>query len=235
MIFKLPDLICAFSQKPRNMSFAYGRTHDSLGNRKEFLGALGIDYRDLVCARQVHSNKATCVCEKDKGRGALSYDEAIADSDALVTGTRGLPLAVFTADCLSVFLYDAKNKSIALVHAGWRGTKENIIASTLQLMRERFATKPADLYAGFGPAIGDCCYEVGKEFPDFFTYGLQNRGARYYLDLAGINKKQLLDLGVPEVNINDSSSCTSCHNANLFSFRKEGPSCGRMMSVAMLK
>ena len=236
MIFQPhPTLICAFSQRPRNMSFAYGDTARSLENRREFLASLGIDYRNLVCAKQVHSNKVAYVCEKDRGKGALSYDSAIADTDALITDTKNNPLAIFTADSLSIFLYDAKTRSIGLVHAGWRSTKENIITKTLQLMQKKFRTSPKDLSAGFGPAIRDCCYEVGKEFQKFFTYGLKLQDARYYLDLVGINKKQLLGLGVAEANINDSCACTYCQNDKLFSFRKEGDSCGRMMSVMMLK
>jgi hypothetical protein len=217
------------------MSLAYGDTAHSLENRREFLAGLGIDYRNLVCARQVHSDEVACICEEDRGKGALSYDSAIADTDALITNGKNLPLAIFTADCLSVFLYDEKTPSIGLVHAGWRSTKENITAKTVRLMRQRFNTAPEYLYAGFGPAIRDCCYEVGKEFQKFFTYGLKIQDNRFYLDLAGINKKQLLDSGVPQANISDSHACTSCQNDKLFSFRKEGDSCGRMMSVIMLK
>ncbi len=235
MIFKYPDLVCAFSQKPFNMSLAYGDTAHSLANRKQFLASLGIDYRDLVCAKQIHSNKVAYICEKDKGRGALSYDSAIADTDALITSARNLPLAVFTADCLSVFLYDAKTASIGLAHAGWRSTKENIVIKTVQLMQKEFHTEPKDLYALFGPAIRDCCYEVGDDFQKNFAYGLKLRNKKYYLDLAGINKKQLLETGVAEASIDDSGVCTSCQNEDFFSFRKEGNSCGRMMSVIMLK
>ncbi len=235
MIFSHPGLVCTFSQKPGNMSLAYGDTTHSLANRKQFLASLGIDYRDLVCAKQIHSSKVAYICEKDKGRGALSYDSAITDTDAFITDKKNLPLAIFTADCLSIFLYDVKTPSIGLVHAGWRSTRENITIKTVKFMQKEFNTQAKDLYAGFGPAIRGCCYEVGKEFQKFFTYGLKLRDTKYYLDLVAINKKQLLDLGVPQLNLYDSRACTSCQNDKLFSFRKEGDSCGRMMSVMMLK
>lgn len=235
MIFKHPDLICAFSQRPKNMSLVFGYTSNSLLNRKEFLANLGIDYRDLVCAKQIHSNRVAYIYEKDKGRGALSYDSAISDTDAFITDKKNIPLAIFTADCLSIFLYDPKTASIGLVHAGWQSTKENISTKTVKLMQKEFNTKPQDLYVGFGPAIRDCCYEVGREFEDFFSCGLKLRNNNRYLDLAGINKKELLDLGVRQENIFDSGVCTSCQNNTFFSFRKEGKSCGRMMSVMMLK
>jgi len=217
------------------MSLAYGDTKDSINNRKGFLNELGIDYRALVCARQVHGSFVRYVQEEDKGKGALSYTTALPDTDALITNARNVPLAVFTADCLPIFLYDSNTSSLGLVHAGWRNSQVNITAKTVQLMQERFNTKTKDLYVGFGPCIRNCCYEVGREFRDYFRYGLLERNACYYLDLAEINKNQLLDLGVSDINIFDSKICTSCKNQEFFSYRKEGKSCGRMMSVLMLK
>ena len=101
-------------------------------------------------------------------------------------------------------------------------------------MQENFATLPAELRVGFGPAIRDCCYEVKEDFKGFFSGGLLKREKRYYLDLAGINRAQLLEVGVSEDNILDCAICTSCQNHRFFSFRKEGKSCGRMLSVIML-
>ena len=230
------NLVCSVSTRAfRNMSLFYGDTKESLTNRRNFLQGPGVDYQNLVCAKQIHSTCVRYVKEEDRARGALSYDSSIPDTDALVTGTRNLPLAVFTADCLSVFLYDPVTPAIGLVHAGWQGTKEDITAKAVRLMQERFNTRPSSLYIGFGPAIRSCCYEVGVNFRGLFSYGLIERDKHYYLDLAGINKKQVLDLGVLENNIFDSEICTSCRNVEFFSYRKEGVSCGRIMSVVMLK
>ncbi|MFH1641120.1 MAG: peptidoglycan editing factor PgeF [Candidatus Omnitrophota bacterium] len=217
------------------MSFCYGDTKESLNNRKSFLGNLGIDYRDLVCAKQVHSNRLKYVTEEDKGRGALSYDGSVPDTDAFITDKKRIPLAVFTADCLSVFLFEPNKSVIGLVHAGWRSTKENITTRAVESMSKELDIHPEDLYAGFGPAIRRCCYEVGEEFKDHFTYGLEERLGRYYLDLARINKKELLELGVSEKNIFDPEICTSCRNEEFFSYRKEGKGTGRMISVMMLR
>lgn len=231
------DLLCAFSTRILgNMSLFYGDTGNALENRKNFLVSLGIDYQNLVCAKQVHGSLTRYIREIDSGKGALSYDNAISDTDALITDRKNVPLSIFTADCLSVFLYDSKTPSIGLVHAGWRSSKENFMVKAVQLMQEKFNAKVEDLYAGFGPAIRDCCYEVGGEFADFFAPEyLIKRNNRYYLDLVGINKKQLLFLGVKDKNIFDSKICTSCRNGDFFSYRKEGIDCGRMMSIMMLK
>jgi YfiH family protein len=231
------DLLCTFSTRILgNMSLFYGDTGNALENRKKFLQGLGIDYRDLVCTKQVHGSVARYIQDKDTGKGALSYDNAISDTDALITDKKNVPLSIFTADCLSVFLYDSKTPGIGLVHAGWRSSKENITCKTVKSMQEKFNTKVEDLYAGFGPAIRDCCYEVGGELTNFFPPEyLIKRDKRYYLDLVGINKKQLLGLGVKDKNIFDSKICTACRSEDSFSYRKEGSSCGRMMSVMMLR
>jgi len=229
-------LICAFSSRPfRNMSLFYGDTKDSLNNRKYFLEDLGIDYRDLVCAKQIHSGNIRYVKEIDKGRGALSYEDSVPDTDAFITDRKFVPLAVFTADCLSIFLYDPRKPAIGLVHAGWRSTKEQIARRALALMQEEFSSRPLDMYAAFGPAIRSCCYEVGREFEDFFPGDVIKKENNYYLDLLSLNKKQLLDSGLSLDKIFDPQICTSCSNNGFFSFRREGKSCGRIMSVAMLK
>ncbi len=230
------ELICTFSPRPfQNMSLCYGVTRKSLNNRKDFLDALGIDYRSLVCAKQVHADNVRYIKEEDKGCGALSYDTAVADTDALVTDKKGLPLAIFTADCLSIFFYDPVRPAIGLVHAGWRSTKGDIALKTIQFMQEQFHTVPSDLLVGFGPLMKSCCYEVGSEFSAFFPEEITNRDNRYYLDLTRVNQKKLLDAGVRYSNISDPMICTSCHNEDFFSFRKEGEACGRIMSVMMLK
>jgi len=233
--FPESGLICAVSRRHfENMSLSYGDTANSLASRKKFLGGLGIDSRDLICAKQTHDDKARCVRREDKGKGALSYDTAIEDTDALITDEPNLPLAIFTADCLSVFLYDPKAPAIGLVHAGWKSSRKNIIAKAIQLMREKFSSSPEYLLAAFGPAIRSCCYEVGVDFRGSFPGGVIARAGRYYLDLPAINKRQMLDAGVKEANIFDPGACTFCKNEDFFSYRKEGDSSGRIMSVIML-
>lgn len=236
-LFNLPSLkvICAFSSRYfKNMSLFYGDTADALKNRETFLKEVGIGYSNLVCARQIHSSHVKYVQEEDKGKGALSYENAIADTDAFITDRKNVPLAIFTADCLPVFLYDPQTPAIGLVHAGWRSTKENILRQTVKLMQEKFKTPIGYLSVGFGPSIRSCCYEVSREFLDYFPGEVIKKDNRYYLDLVSVNKKQVLEIGVKETNIFDSSICTSCQNKGFFSYRREGQSCGRMMSVIML-
>lgn len=235
MIFDDLRIVAAFSRQRKNMSFNHGIADDSLENRKDFLKQLGIDYRRLVCGKQTHSANIRLVAEADAGRGALSYDDAFDDTDAFITKNRNLPLAVFTADCLSVFLYDPVKNAVGIVHAGWKGTQLQISAKTVAAMREEFRSMPADLLVGLGPAMRQCCYEIGEDIRNQFTYGLKEINGRYFLDVAGINEKQLCDCGVKQGNISDCNECTFHRGEDFFSFRREAAQSGRLISVVMLR
>jgi YfiH family protein len=223
------------SRQDGNMSFSHGDASDTRSNRERFLQQHNIDASRLVCARQVHGDSVTCVSAADAGRGWDTDDTSIPDSDALITDRRRVPLAVFTADCLPVFLYDAQNQVIALVHAGWRGTQENIAGKTVHAMMKHYGCQPENIYAGFGPAIRGCCYEVGEEFTGRFKHGLICREERYYLDLVKANKEQLRSREVKTSNMFDSGICTVCRNDEYFSYRREGTSCARAMSVLAIR
>jgi polyphenol oxidase len=232
-----PDqLVAAFSNRLcGNMSIDRPDPKEPLTNRKNFLEPLKIDCRSLVCAKQAHSSNIKMAGYLQKGSGALEYQTGLADTDAIITGQKNLPLAIFTADCLPVFLFDPVTGSIGLVHAGWRGTHGNLAQKTVEVMHAEFNSRPEDIQAFFGPAIRSCCYEVGKDLKNKFSLGLSRRGGKLFLDLALINRRQLISCKVKEQNIRDCAVCTSCRNEEYFSFRKEGPSCGRIMSVMMLK
>ncbi|MBU1091160.1 MAG: polyphenol oxidase family protein, partial [Candidatus Omnitrophica bacterium] len=136
-----PDIISVFSNRCNgNMSLSYGDTKDSLDNRKQFLEEHNIDYKNLVCAKQIHSDCVAYVDQRDQGKGALSFQDAIDDTDGLISGRSNLALAIFTADCLPVFLYDAKTPAIGMIHAGWRSSKEQISAKAVESMQQRFGT-----------------------------------------------------------------------------------------------
>jgi len=234
--FGLKDVTAAFSARlDGNMSLSYGDTRDSLENRKAFLSAIGIDYRCLVCAKQAHGKNIEYITEERKGSGALEYDSSISDTDGFITDKKNIPIAVLTADCLSVFIYDPARPAIAILHAGWRGTEKNIAGEGVRVIRERFGSSPEELLAGFGPSIRSCCFEVEKDFKSNFPFGLIKRDGRIFMDIALINREQLKASGAKEENIFDPELCTFSGNKDFFSFRKEAESAGRMISVIMLK
>lgn len=224
-IFSGLPVLAAFSDRALDLGFGCA-SHEL--NRKSFLESIGISHNSLVCARQAHGEKVAHVRQRDKG-------EVIAGIDSFITEEKDVAIAVFTADCLPVFIYDRINKAIAIVHAGWRGSRDKITTKTLELMAKRFTSRPEGLLCAFGPAIRACCYEVKEEFKDYFLSGIIERDKKIFFDLAAVNKKQLLDFGVKNSQIEDSNICTACSVDDFFSYRREKDKTGRMMSVMMLK
>ena len=217
------------------MSLCFGDTRGSWNYRKEFLSSLGIDYQDLICAKQIHGKHVEYVNQFNKGCGALDYESSISDTDGFMTDKKGVPIAILTADCLSIFIYDPGRPAIALLHAGWRGTEQNISGEGIRAMQEKFGSEPEDLLIGFGPSLRSCCFEVQKDFKSNFTFGLVERDGRTFMDIALVNQKQLISHGVGAENIFDPKLCTFSRNEDFFSFRKEGKAAGRMISVMMLR
>jgi YfiH family protein len=173
-------------------------------------------FAHLATLKQIHS--ASCVAAEGR-RGILGQ------GDALLEDTPGAVVAVKTADCVPILLADDRRRAVAAVHAGWRGTAAHITASAVAAMRERFGTDPAGLHAAIGPAIGPCCYEVGPEVAEQFG----ERG-RVRLDLAEMNRRQLLDSGVTASRIYASNLCTMCRAEEFDSFRRDGDAAGRIFS-----
>jgi hypothetical protein len=155
-------------------------------------------------------------------------------ADAVITNVPGIPLTVRTADCLPVFVYDPARKVIALIHAGWKGSQKTIAAHTIKKMNDLFKCQTTDLLVVFGPAIRSCCYQVGEEFRRYFPHSTEVRDKKYYMDLITENKNQLARMNVKESNMFDFKVCTCC-DTKYFSYRREGDSAGRMLSLIMIK
>ena len=177
-------------------------------------------FERLATLRQIHS--ATCVAATGRA-GVLGH------GDALLDNTPGAVVAVKTADCIPILLVDEKNRAVAAVHAGWRGTVARIATETIEQMGVRFATNPADLHAAIGPGIGECCYEVGAEVAAHF--GGQGRG---HVDLSGSNEQQLIEAGVTRGRIYASNLCTMCRPEEFHSFRRDQQAAGRLYSFVGL-
>ncbi|MHB8158282.1 MAG: polyphenol oxidase family protein, partial [Desulfocucumaceae bacterium] len=132
-----------------------------LENRKRICSVLGVDPEDMVVGHQVHGDSVCLVTRDHRGRGALDLQDAIPETDALITNCPGLLLSSYYADCVPVMIMDPVKKAIALVHAGWKGTAKRIAATTIKAMSGAFGTNPGDCLAVIAPSIGPC-YEVDQ-------------------------------------------------------------------------
>ncbi|OGX28593.1 MAG: hypothetical protein A2705_00610 [Omnitrophica WOR_2 bacterium RIFCSPHIGHO2_01_FULL_52_10] len=194
---------------------------------------LGFRLPGVLTVRQVHGHKVIIVARTATRRPA-SLPAKLEDADGILTDRPNLAIAVRTADCLSVFLYDPRHEVIGLVHAGWRGTQQRITTQAVALMCQQWDSNPKDLLVAFGPAIRSCCYRVGASFLEYFPKETAKRKQGYFFDLPETNKNQLIGSGISAANILDCAVCTCC-DPTCFSYRRERESAGRMISIMMLK
>ena len=177
------------------------------------LADIPAQFAQLATLKQIHSSS----CVAAEGRAGI-----LGEGDALLENTPGSIVAVKTADCIPVLLVDERTRSVAAVHAGWRGTAAGIAGRAVEAMRERFGTRVKDLHAAIGPGIGKCCYEVGPEVAAQF--GEQGRA---HLDLTAVNRRQLEEIGVTPSQIYASNLCTMCRPEEFHSFRRDREAAGR--------
>ncbi|KYJ87611.1 peptidoglycan editing factor PgeF [Sulfurovum riftiae] len=236
-----PDCMHAVTKKDPNEPYALslalhtGEALDEIvANRQKIIEELDLAEKTyFVVAEQTHSDNITVITQTGT-KGWEALEDAVAESDALITDLPGVMLAILTADCVPILLFDRKKKVAAAVHAGWKGTRSQIVLKTVRKMVEVYGSDPADILAGIAPSIGICCYEVGEEVAKHFVdipEALSQKGEKYMLDLPAVNHYQLLKAGLLEQNIELSGVCTACEVESFFSYRKEEGCSGRFMSL----
>jgi YfiH family protein len=190
-------------------------------NRRLLAAAMGVDEHALFLPSQVHQTRIVHVSRQ------TTKDELM-NTDALITKERGICVAVMSADCVPILLFDRRNKVVAAVHAGWRGTVARILDLTLQEMKTTYGTSGEDIVAGIGPSVSQDSYEVGEEvveavinvFDKSHQLIIPQPNNKAKLDLWKANEFQLLDFGVNPALIEVSNLCTIKNNNNFFSARK---------------
>jgi polyphenol oxidase len=185
------------------------------------LADIPAQFAQLATLKQIHSSS----CIAAEGRSGI-----LGEGDALLENAPGGVVAIKTADCIPVLLIDERQRAVAAVHAGWRGTAGRIAARAVEAMGQRFGTRAQDIHAAIGPGIGRCCYEVGAEVAAQF--GEQGRA---HIDLAAANRRQLEEIGVTASRIYASNLCTMCGKEEFHSFRRDKDAAGRMYSFAGIR
>jgi len=183
------------------------------------------DIKNLKYMNQVHGNDVKIV----------NINTNLYECDALITNIKNTPLMVMVADCIPILFYDEAKSVIAVAHAGRNGTFINISSNVINSMCENFSCTINDIKVELGPSIQKCCYEVSSEMANIVNknFGIEFTNARY-IDLQGINKKQLLDCGIIKDNIIISNICTKCSHKPYYSYRNDS-TCGRFAAIIMLK
>jgi YfiH family protein len=198
--------------------------------------------------RQVHGNRAV----RATGSAVL-----LPEADIVITDDVEVGVAVQAADCVPLLLADRRTGAVAAAHAGWRGMAARVPRAVVEMMRREFSTRPDDLVAALGPAIGACCYEVGPEVYDAFAcQGFSERDLerwfsrepqrfarnppmqlpprradRWFFDGWASIQEQLEAEGVPREQIFRPDLCTASHPGLLPSYRRDGKAAGRIAAA----
>ncbi|MBN2043612.1 MAG: peptidoglycan editing factor PgeF [Anaerolineales bacterium] len=197
-------------------------------NRKIIFEAIGRPVQSLSDSWLVH------------GRQTYKYDhprpstqEFPPKADIILTNNPEVSLFMRYADCVPILLVDPVRRAIALAHAGWQGTVQQVGRYAVEAMQSEYGTRPDDILAAIGPSIGPERYEVGPEvvrqvgaaFGENARSLLPRFGASTHLDLWAANRLTLEIAGVRQIEV--AGLCTAENQSDWFSHRAEAGKTGR--------
>lgn len=190
-----------------------------IGRDRTSLVGLGLQRESLFQLTQVHGDHIL----------RLSGAEEIASvralpGDALITDRPLLPVAVRAADCVPILIAHPGG-AVAAVHAGWKGSRAEIVKKTLAMMKTEMGLDPFAAVLSIGPAICERCYEVGGEVAGFFSRFSGCVQAlsedKFLLDLKTINLRLAEEAGADPAKIRMHPECTLCQEKDFYSYRGE--------------
>lgn len=189
-----------------------------------------------IFLNQTHSTNGLVV----SGHNAGIFRSFASEGDYLLTDLSQVGIGIMTADCLPIIFFDAVHNAAGIVHAGWKGSVNNIATKALAHMQEIYGTNIDQVQVFFGPSAKPCCYEVGADFAQHINnkkhaeQTLSIHDEKLFFDLPRLNTLQLIEMGVPKTAIRLTYNiCTMCH-AQFQSHRRDGAQAGRQMTVISL-
>jgi len=207
-----------------NMGLSSGDGKNNvIENRNLFFKNIGITAQQITLAKQTHSSNIL----------VTNVSGNFENYDAIITTHPNVFAAVSIADCVPVLLYDAKNNFCAAIHAGWRGTVDNITYKTINQLIA-LGSEAKNIYAFIGACIGENAFETDSDVANQFAPHLvtiNSSKSKFLINLKQANKEQLINAGVLAGNIEVSAYCTYTHNELFFSYRKEQGKTGRMLAI----
>lgn len=190
----------------------------------------------LKLMNQTHSNKVIFINEKNKNLNKFK-------SDALITKLKNVPISVLTADCVPILIFEELNKTIACIHAGWKGALNGVIDNTINTITSM--SDKNKIHAAVGPCIGKKSYEVKIEFYQKFidsssdnkVFFKEINEGKFLFDLRSYANHRLKKLNIH--NLDNIKMDTYEDKKNFFSFRRSvhlgEKDYGRCISTICLK
>lgn len=199
----------------------------------EVAEALGVGVDRLRRLRQVHG-AAVVVAGDEPG--------APPEADVIVSARLELAVAVQAADCVPLLVADTRTGAVAAAHAGWRGLAACVPGTMVSAMAREFGSRPGDLLAAIGPAIGPCCYEVGNDVRQAMVgaagepeaaawFRARPTDGKWMFDTWASARAQLVAAGVPRDRVYVAGLCTMSHPDTFCSYRRDGPPAGRIAAA----
>lgn len=193
----------------------------------------------VIQGHQVHGSRVAVIDRPETTR------EELEGYDAFVTNLPGVAIGVRTADCVPILLYGPKNRTIAAIHSGWKGTVQMISRKVIGILEDKYGTKPSDILAAIGPCIGPDSFQVGEEVAAVFKdagfpmdriwkfmgpKGKKPMEGGHHINLPEACRWTLLEAGVPEDNI-QICGLDTYRDLSFYSARREGIECGRNINA----
>jgi YfiH family protein len=241
--------------KSLNVGFGVGDDPGTVLENRKIISRC-INAKDLIFLNQVHGRRIAVFAKENHSCQMIDADDCAKkeypenvdprvdnpsfgperrfEADAMITDIPQKILVIQTADCQSVLIYDPIQHVVANVHAGWRGSIDDIIGHTVTAMEASFGCRAQNMIAGIGPSLGPCCAEFinyKKEIPEAFWKYKHNAD---HFDFWSVSRDQLCSKGVLPENVDASRICTKCDPNRFFSFRGEGTT-GRCANLIGLK
>jgi YfiH family protein len=210
-------------------------------NRRLLAVELNVKEEHIVVPHQVHDVVCKEIADGFFNLPPSEQTDFLDGVDAVMTQCRDLCIGVSTADCIPVLLYDKRNRAVAAVHAGWRGTVRYIVHKSVEAMKQAFGTLPENIMAVIGPGITLRNFEVGQEVYDAFAASGHDMNAiaekyeKWHLNLPLANRLQLECAGVQPANITMTDVCTYDATDDYFSARRLGIASGRIYTGIILR
>ena len=192
--------------------------------------------KKIFLVNQIHSQKYIYINNSNKIKSKR------VKADAIITNQKKLPIAILTADCVPILIYDDALKIIAAIHAGWRGAYKGIINNVIKFMIKK-GSKIENIHAAIGPSISQKNYNVKKDFlKKFLKKNKKNkvffkkRKNLIYFNLPKYVKSQLISNKIS--NIDHINIDTYDYKNNFFSARRSlrlnHDDYGRNISIIMI-
>lgn len=215
-----------------NMAFQVDKSNNDVDKRRLDLSTIfNTLITNFTFVHQTHSDIIIEVTPNNKGRGLYSFEDGI-KADALYTKEPNIPIGVFHADCVPIFLYDPTIPLIGIIHAGFQGTLKHITYKAITTLKSKEKINTSNLMVYIGPYRHLESFQINeKEREEIMISGCPLFSNHF--DMKNANVLDMICAGVLPNNIHDINIDTTKDERCFSAFLKEP--IGRMTSIIMMK